>query len=128
MEKQIQKIRQKIKFNRGSILAVSLIILGIMLISALSFSLVTIQERKASIGENTSNQAFQTASTGVEIVLQSIRNNIGGKLSDIDIDCNGTISADGYSVQLQDDAGNPVTGCNTSILAVKKVKSVGTIG
>jgi len=124
-----QKIKQR--FSRGSILAVSLIILGLMLVSALSFALVSIQERKASMGENKSNQAFQTASTGVEIVLQSIRNNIGGKLSDVDSDgiCDGKISSpSGYTVQLQDDAGNPVTNCNTSISAVKKVKSVGTIG
>jgi len=126
----MQKLKSRLKINRGSILAVSLIILGLMLVSALSFALVSIQERKASTGENKSSQAFQTASTGVEIVLQSIRDHIGGKLSDIDDGiCDGKISSpNGYTVQLQDDAGNPVTGCNTSISAVKKVKSIGTAG
>jgi len=125
------KLKNKLNI-RGSILAVSLIILGLMLVSALSFALVTIQERKASMGENKSNQAFQTASTGVEIVLQSIRNNMtDNTLANVDNDilCDGTVhSADGsYAVQLQDDAGN-IVPCTSSVSAIKKVKSIGSIG
>ena len=128
----MQKLKSRLKINRGSILAVSLIILGLMLVSALSFSLVSIQERKASTGANKSSQALQTAGTGVEIVLQSIKNHRDDNtLANVDTDtaCDGTVhSADNsYAVQLQDDAGN-IVPCTSSVSAVKKVKSVGLIG
>ena len=54
---------------RGSALAVTLIIMGIVLAAALSVATISVKERKASIQSNKSNRAYQTADKGVEYVL-----------------------------------------------------------
>jgi hypothetical protein len=125
------------KTKKASILGATLIILGIILVSALSFSLVSIQERKASSGANKSNQAFQTAGTGVELVMQAIKDYSGDKVTSLataaGATCTGgviTNTTTGFKVQLQDSDGNAIDcGDNTKDVAlVKSVKSVGTIG
>jgi hypothetical protein len=60
------------KKHKASILGATLVILGIILVSALSFSLVSIQERKASLGENQSAQSLDTANSASEIILKEI--------------------------------------------------------
>ena len=113
---------------KASALVVTMMILGIILITALSISLVSLRERKASLGSNDSNQAFYTAQSGVESVLQQIANNSTGTVSNIDSDCSGTISSSGYSVKLLDSSGNVVSGCSTPVSNIAKLKSVGTEG
>lgn len=64
----------QIKKIRGSVLAVTVIILGIVLVTALSISLVSLRERKASMSGSKSNIAFQAADSGIETVLNIIYN------------------------------------------------------
>jgi hypothetical protein len=122
------------KKHKASVLGATLVILGIILVSALSFSLVSIQERKASLGENKSNQAFQTANTGSELVLQDIKGNFGNSVDSLS-NCDSSSgliinSSAGYRVQLQDSDGNQIN-CNDSskrVASVKSIKSVGVAG
>ncbi len=116
---------------KASALVVTMLILGIILITALSISLVSVKERKASLGSNNSDQAFNTAQSGVESVLQQIKTNSSGTLADIfnsTNDCPGTISSGGYSVKLMDSSGNIVSGCSTPVSQIANLKSVGTYG
>lgn len=61
--------------NKASVLIVTMIILGLILLSALSMTLVSFRERKASMGDLRSQQAFQNAEAGVESVLRAIIKN-----------------------------------------------------
>lgn len=120
------------KKHKASILGATLIILGIMLVSALSFSLVTIQERKASTGANKSSQALQTAGTGVELVMQAIKEHSSDNVNTLAVAAgatctDGVISGNNFKVQLKDENDVPID-CNTStaVALVRSVKSVGT--
>jgi len=128
----MQKLKARLRINRGSILAVSLIILGLMLVSALSFALVSIQERKASTGANKSNQALQTANTGVEKVMQDILKSGHTKVSEL-LNCNSTtglIENGGYAVELKKSDNTKIicNDLNANIADIASVKSIGTIG
>ncbi len=119
---------------KASALVVTMMILGIILITALSISLVSIKERKASLGSNNSDQAFNTAQNGVESVLQQIKTNSSGMVAAVDSSCNGTISSGGYSVQLLDSSSKVIDSANgydcstTPVSSITKLKSVGTYG
>ncbi|MEQ1674651.1 MAG: hypothetical protein ABL865_06420, partial [Candidatus Nitrotoga sp.] len=91
----------------------------------------SIQERKASTGANDSNRAFQTASTGTEIVLQDIikgGHDNTGQLAGCNIST-GLIDGSNYKVELRDNDGNKIMcGSGADIAMVRNIKSVGTIG
>jgi len=119
------------KNHPASILVVTMMIMGIILVSALSISLVSIQERKASMGANKSNQAYQIADTGIETVMDDIINGDNDQVSDL-AGCrpaDGLIHNDatGYTVELKDADENKIA-CNsaTDIAEVVHIKSVGT--
>jgi len=119
------------KNKKASVLVVSLIILGVILLIAVSISAVSVQQRKASISSSSSNRAYQVAESGVEDVLQRIKNNPGGLVSAIDNDgnCNGTIdliAAKGYKVELR--SAGAIVGCGAQISTIDSVKSTGTAG
>jgi hypothetical protein len=61
--------------NKASVLIVTIIILGLILLSVLSMTLVSFRERKASMGDVRSQQAFQNSEAGVESVLRAIITN-----------------------------------------------------
>ncbi|MDP1884791.1 MAG: hypothetical protein Q8L10_05540 [Candidatus Moranbacteria bacterium] len=116
---------------KASILVVTMMIMGIILVSALSISLVSIQERKASMGANKSNQAYQIADTGIEMVMDDIINGDNDRVSDL-TGCrpaDGLIHNDatGYTVELKDADENKIAcNTNTDLSEVIHIKSVGT--
>ena len=116
---------------KASILVVTMMIMGIILVSALSISLVSIQERKASMGANKSNQAYQIADTGIETVMDDIVNGNNDQVSDL-TGCrpaDGLIHNDatGYTVELKDADENKIAcNTNTDLSEVVHIKSVGT--
>ncbi|MFA6160368.1 MAG: LamG-like jellyroll fold domain-containing protein [Parcubacteria group bacterium] len=120
------------KKKRGSALVVALFILAIILISALSITLVAVKERLASVGSAGSNKAYQTSDTGIEKVMQAItRGNyetVGDMKTGAGFTCTGgMITGTGYEVELLDSANNPI-GCNSSALVstITRIKSIGT--
>ena len=106
---------------KASILVVTMIILGIILLSSLSVSLVSLNERKASISNSKSNQAFQNAQSGVELVMQEIESGkvVVSELSNCDdADTKLIIGNEdaSYTVELRDmdskidcDSSRPIT-------------------
>lgn len=116
---------------KASALVVSVVIMGIMLITALSVSLVSIRDRKASMSGSKSGQAFQNAQSGVEIVMNEILKGGYDKVNEL----NGCDSGDGlikgangYAVELKDEDGNKIV-CNDgskNISEIVSIKSVGT--
>lgn len=120
--------------SKGSVLAYSLIILSVMLLIAISLSAVTLTQTKGALTGQNSSQAFQTADSGVQVVLKKIEkasptanvNSIGcsdGKIS-------GTLSAGTYEVQLykyDSSAGADIamSDCSAKIEEITKIKSVG---
>jgi hypothetical protein len=128
------------KTNKASILAVTMIILGIMLITAMSVSIVSIKERKASMGEAKSGQAFQNSQSGVELVMQAINKcgisdvtGIAGNVLGLGASCNSSsgdiVGAEGYVVRLFAEDGVTQIPCDDpaySVFDVASIKSVGT--
>ena len=115
---------------KASVLIITMIILGIMLVSSLSISLVSTRERKVAIGDFQSGQAFQNAQSGVELVVQDIKSGktFASQLSN----CNsGTKliedTAISYTVELQDMQGVRID-CNSAsaIANIAYLKSIGS--
>lgn len=69
----------KKKKRKGNVLVVTLIVLGVVLMAALSMSLTSVKERKGSISETKTNSAIQNAQTGLEVILQEISDNPSNK-------------------------------------------------
>lgn len=128
-----RKNNMQVKKQKASILVVTLMVLGIILVTALSISLVSIKERKAAMSSSKSSLAYQTADTGIENVMDAILSNrsLGDKVNSLaGIDCgSGKVIGAGYVVELKKDDG---TGAETTALCTDKltdiiaIKSVGT--
>ena len=120
--------------SKASILVVTLMVLGIVLVSALSISLVSVQERKASMGSSKSGAAFQVADSGIELVMDSILSSRKDSLKTLaSIGCsNGNITGTGYVVELKKDngsGGEVGVNCGTDKISdIIAIKSVGTGG
>jgi type II secretory pathway pseudopilin PulG len=128
---------KKIK-NKASALVIAMIILGIMLIAALSTSIVSIRERKASMGENISGQAFQNAQSGVELVMRDILTGGHTTVNQL-INCekNSASSNYGFIVDASvpyvlelDDIHGVEINCDSAVLIsnIASLKSVGASG
>jgi len=123
----------KSQTHKASILAVSLIIMGVMFVISLGIASSALQSRKASIGSSKSSVAFQNADSGVEIIMQRIKDNSSdSNLNNIDNDgtCDGIYtSPDGkYRAELKDASGNIIdsSACGTTaVSAIDTVKSIG---
>ena len=89
---------------KASILVVTMIILGIILLSSLSVSLVSLNERKASISNSKSNQAFQNAQSGVELVMQDIKKSIEDGKSKVNELLSSTCDGDTKLIKATDDS------------------------
>ncbi|MBP6889512.1 MAG: pilus assembly PilX N-terminal domain-containing protein [Candidatus Moranbacteria bacterium] len=61
-----------LKPNRGSVLVFSLIVLSILLSAAVTVATVSVSNRGSTLSTDNSNQSFQVANSGVEIVLRQI--------------------------------------------------------
>ncbi|OGI17454.1 MAG: hypothetical protein A2Z52_00055 [Candidatus Moranbacteria bacterium RBG_19FT_COMBO_42_6] len=119
------------KKPQGSVLAATLIILAAMLAIALSVSVVSIQERKASIGSTRSSLAYQEAESGIENVMQKLKDNQLGNVSAIatasQTPC-GVVIAENYKVELKDSSGAVISSCDVPIRSIVKIKSIGYSG
>ena len=116
---------------KASVLIITMIILGIILVSSLSISLVSTRERKVAIGDFQSGQAFQNAQSGVELVTYDIKKNgyiTVNQLANCD---SGTKlikdTAISYTVELQDMQGVRID-CNSAsaIANIAYLKSIGS--
>lgn len=125
------------KTEKASALVISMIVLGIVLASALSLSLVSIREEKASILSSRSSATFQAADKGIEVVMNDINN--GGHVAGDRVDkilpskcisSSGRIedSSDKYKVTLLDKDKAKIN-CDSSSKSISDVyflRSVGT--
>lgn len=120
----------RIRGQKASILAVTLIILGLILSIALGTSLASVLEKKASISSNKSNIAYQRADTGVEKTMQQIKLNEGRKISDIaSCTAEGAIINDtinNYKIELKQENGEIIIDCDADVATIKWIKSIGT--
>jgi Tfp pilus assembly protein PilV len=129
----------------ASILVVTMVILGLILLSAFSMILVSLRERRAAMSDVRSQQAFQNAQTGVELVMDAIiqkrTTNPNEVVDNIGFDqCNDTsqnavLSDSGdntYAVELKKfgyvvSTPSTYTRCSsTKVSEVVSIKSVGT--
>lgn len=126
-----------IKKLKASILGSTLVIMGIVLVTALSISAVSVRNKKASLNSSKSNQAYQVADSGIEAVMDKILNNrLAGKTaSDVwGASCNGGKISDvtaGYAVDLKIYDGNgdeKQATCSDRLDKIVAIKSVGTAG
>jgi hypothetical protein len=125
------------KKHNASILVVTLLILGVVLMIALTVSLVSIKQRQASLGAGKSNLAFQNADTGVEEVMSKVVNNGGTTLGNLDATnwiCSILTGGNhavlksvtkGYSVELKKADETQSTDCSTSASEIASIKSTG---
>jgi len=128
---------------KASALAVTLIILGIIIASALSVSFVALKERRGSIGASKSSSAYQMAETGIEQALYEVLKQTPppadtSKLSNCqnnpDLPMYGYIVFDNppmgsYKVELKDEGGNKIECYSAAdISTVRKIKSTGIVG
>ena len=120
----------EIKKNKASVLAVTMIVLGLVLSIALSASLVSILGNKASVSSNKSNLAYSRADSGIEDVLLRIKNADPDidTVANIDTDgnCDGIVNGTNFKVELKDEAGILVSGdCSTKVSEIRSIKSTG---
>ena len=123
----------KMAKHKASILAASLIILGMTLAVALMISLLALRERSGTLGLGNSTSAFQNANTGVEVVMKALENNsltgsiTGCQSTDPDDPDKGKIVGTTYKVELKDIDGQTLA-CSNSVYSssVKSIKSVGS--
>lgn len=121
---------KEIKKDKASVLAVTMIILGLVLSIALSASLVSILGNKASVSSNKSNLAYSRADSGIENVLLRIKNADPDidTVANIDTDgnCDGIVNGTNFKVELKDEAGILVSGdCSTKVSEIRSIKSTG---
>lgn len=126
----------KTKKTKASVLVMSLLIMFAIVVIALSVTLVSVRERKISIGSGKSSRAFQTAQTGVEKTMQAIEdlrvgthfvNEIEDKLG-ADASCNdGLLIQDSYTVELKK-SDNSQINCNDSSTEISEIASIKSVG
>ena len=137
-KQQITDFTQK---HRGSILAYSLIILSMMMLIVVSISTSSIIEKKAASGTEFSMQSLQTADSGVNLALKSIRANTSATIEDLKLTLGGScdtgriVGATGpassnydltfYSTEAGAE-GDRIANCGASVGTIKNIKSVGT--
>lgn len=118
------------KKPKASVLVVTLIILGIITVTALSISLNSIRERKASIGSGRSGAAYQAAETGVENVLNKLLKNQDEAVGDLGLNCSrvgihAVLTGSSYTVELKKENEEESTNCSTKASEIATIKSVG---
>jgi len=120
----------KNKSKNGSVLVFTLIIMSVMLLMAISIASVTMIERKMSGSTGKSNQAFQVADSGVEIVVNKKKNAPTDAISNLGSCNSGTVnigSVVGGNATVTfyaDDVGTKLS-CSDPISKTFKIKSAG---
>ena len=126
-------------FSRGSILAYSLILLGIVLTASIGMMSASVTNLKTVSLSDKSINAFQIADSGSQAVIKELKAAADGdKLSDIDGgSCNNSTKSIDKDLFLEGryrvtffDASDPAVqlGCGADVSDVASVKSVGTYG
>lgn len=121
--------------TEGSVLVFSLIILSLMLVTSLTVLSAAVLQQKAALSTGNSTRSFQTADSGIELVLYQIYQ--GGRLTISDISshipnatCSGGIvtSTDGWAASFFQGVNGDVliTDCAASRTLITRVKSKGT--
>lgn len=123
-------------FRRGSVLAYTLILLSVVLLSAIGIATVSVTNERGSLLSSRSVSSFQVADTGSQAAIVAIREALSSdssaKLSDLTIgSCSsgsiqdvpsGTVGS--YTLTFEDKDGN-VLNCGSDLSEVSTVKSVG---
>ena len=123
------------KLSRGSILAYSLILLGIVLVASIGMMSASVTNLKSVSSSDKSINAFQIADSGSQAVVRMLKEAAGNELRDISgVTCDGSDAVvespanflgGKYKAIFQDSDGKTLA-CNDNISAVASVKSVGT--
>lgn len=140
----LKSIMNKRENKVGSSLVMVIMILGIALISAVSVMLVSVRERKASIGAGRSDVAYHNADTGIEVVMKELLKGNYTNVFDIFpstappfgvgvIACNSISeniedASGSFSVELQNNL-NVKINCSAALVSnVRYIKSTGISG
>lgn len=124
----------KMKKIKGSVLVVTLIVLGIILVTALSVSLTSLKQRTASMGESKTGVAFQNAQSGIEIVMDGLLRNQStlASLGSI-FNCNDstgkaiiTPDIENVFVEVRNDSESTPALCGDLASSITIMKSVGS--
>lgn len=124
------------KLSRGSILAYSLILLGIVLTASIGMMAASITNLKSVSSSDKSMNAFQVADSGSQIVVRMLKESSGNELQDVSgVTCDegdavvespaSFLAGGSYRVIFQDGDGKTLK-CTDNIFDVASVKSVGT--
>jgi len=120
----------KNKLKNGSVLVFTLIIMSLMLMMAVSIASVTVIERKMSGATGKSNQAFQVADSGVEIVVNKKKDDPNVKISTLGSSCDGgtvnmgDVAGGNAIVTFYADDGTKLV-CSDPIAKTFRIKSAG---
>lgn len=131
--------RVRHKFSRGSILAYSLILLGIVLVASIGMMSASVTNLRSLSLNDKSAIAFQIADSGSQAVITKIRRVSGSTVRDIDTSSNmncgsvATLSSGSstgflggaYSVTFLKNDGTTLT-CTDNISDITSIKSVGS--
>ncbi len=123
------------KLSRGSILAYSLILLGIVLVASIGMMSASVTNLKSVSSSDKSINAFQIADSGSQAVVRMLKEAAGNELQDISgVTCDGSDAVvespanflGGKYKAIFLDSDGKTLACNDNISAVASVKSVGT--
>lgn len=122
------------KGKKGSVLVFTLVILSMALVTAIAISAVTVIERRSSGSTADSNQAFQIADSGIEVVLNEIYQNNSTTVarltatSGLSSCTSGKITVpnggNAYELTFKDDNGADINACDSPVV-IASVKSTG---
>lgn len=122
--------------SQGSILAYTLILLGIILAASISMMAASVTNLKSVSSSNQSVNAFQIADSGSQVMLKMLKETTETKLADMIAPASCPIGQDAtvnqtnflggsYRVTFKDGDGNTLK-CSDNTSEVASVKSVGT--
>lgn len=126
------------KFSRGSILAYSLILLGIVFVASIGMMAASVTNLKSVSSNDKSLNAFQIADSGSQAVIKMLKGAGGSDLGDITgVTCSGSdavVESPGsflggsYKVTFLNSNGETMkcSGAQGKIADVASVKSIGT--
>lgn len=127
-------LKQRLKFNHGSVLVFSLIVLFIGISAAIGIASSTLISQRSSMTTASSVQSFQVADSGAEIFLNKFKSaDSDATLGSLGIgSCNsgnGLISGNigtgrDYEIIAYDINNSPLA-CSASLSSVDRIKSVG---